>query len=192
MNDECSARWFMNLLLYSFVLVIHFLFPGGEYMNGVFRINNFRGRFVSTGRIPGRQFFFLFLSLSLWKISRNLDFPKFLWKINGTENSEPAGFSSCWRKVGELTTWPRKNLLPKKDLLAWIIFHILIFETVSLSRNYLLIGTYLSLSPPSLSFVFLQQLFHFDPRIPSYGDNIALSLISFSRIQGIRKHPSRV
>lgn len=122
MNDECSARWFMNLLLYSFVLVIHFLFPGGEYMNGVFRINNFRGRFVSTGRIPGRQFFFLFLSLSLWKISRNLDFSKFLWKINGTENSEPAGFSSCWRKVGELTTWPRKNLLPKKDLLAWIIF----------------------------------------------------------------------
>lgn len=56
----------MNLLLYSFVLVIHFLFPGGEYMNGIFRINNFRGRFVSTGRIPGRQFFFLFLFLSLF------------------------------------------------------------------------------------------------------------------------------
>ena len=35
-------------------------------MNGIFRINNFRGRFVSTGRIPGRQFFFLFLSLSLF------------------------------------------------------------------------------------------------------------------------------
>lgn len=89
--------------------------PLDRYMNGIFRINNFRGRFVSTGRIPG-IFFSLFM-----KNFEELGFSQ-VFMENKWKNSEPAGFSSCscWRKVGELTTRPRKNFLPEKYM---DIFH---------------------------------------------------------------------
>lgn len=56
----------------------------------------------------------------------------------------------------------RKNLLPEKDLLAWLIR---IFRWSSkLFRDFEIISikTYFSLSPPPSFFVFLQQLFHFE------------------------------
>lgn len=44
-------------------------------MNGIFQINNFRGICINEFQADS---FFLYE-----KISRNLDFHKFLWKING-------------------------------------------------------------------------------------------------------------
>lgn len=64
-------------------------------------------------------------SFSIWKISRNLDFRKFLWKIKGTENSEPTGFSSCWRKLGKLTTWGVKiSCLRKISWPGWYVYSV--------------------------------------------------------------------
>lgn len=111
----------------------------------IFRINNFRGRFISTGRIPGIFF------LSLWKISRNLDFHKFLWKINGRIASLQVFHRA---HVGEKLANLRLGRVKISCLRNISIGYIpLIFEIVSLSRNYLLIKTYLSLVlcfPPTI------------------------------------------
>lgn len=54
----------MNLLLYSFVLVIHFLFPGGESIwMEFFELIIFEGDLYQRGEFQADNFFSLSLSL---------------------------------------------------------------------------------------------------------------------------------
>lgn len=149
MEDIRRIEWILPSLTREFIITFvcsrnSCSLPLDRYMNGIFRINNFRGRFVSTGRIPGIFF------LSLWKISRNLDFHKFLWKINGRIASLQVFHRA---RVGEKLA----NLLGRVKISCLRNISIgyipLIFEIVSLFRNYLLIKTYLSLVlcfPPTI------------------------------------------
>lgn len=122
-------------------------------MNGIFRINNFRG--YQRDEFRGRQFFYM----------KNFEEPGFsqVFMENKGDGEQRAGrFFIVLEETWQTYDLRRKNLLPEKDLLAWLIR---IFRSSSkLFRDFEIISikTYLSLSPPPSFFVFLQQLFHFE------------------------------
>lgn len=99
-------------------------------------------------------------SFSIWKISRK--FSQVFMENKGDGEQRADRFFIVLEETWQTYDLRRKNLLPEKDLLAWLIR---IFRWSSkLFRDFEIISikTYLSLSSPPSFFVFLQQLFHFE------------------------------